>query len=156
MSILPIRSKLLEKDDDYRTLARSPRKHKRRHNRRHRSRSPSKDKNKMRHGTVRKWLISRGFGFIVPNGGNKDIFVHNSCIQGFRRELNIGEKVTYFLRLGKNGIHRAEAVLGDGSGRPDEYIRSLSPTYKKRRRDDSSLSRGRDWSRSRSSRSISR
>ena len=50
----------------------------------------------MAQGTV-KWLISqKGFGFIQPDGGGADVFVHITAVEAAgMRTLNEGDKVTY-------------------------------------------------------------
>jgi CspA family cold shock protein len=50
----------------------------------------------MPEGTVKWFSDEKGFGFITPDDGSKDIFVHQSVIQaeGFR-SLAEGAKVTY-------------------------------------------------------------
>jgi CspA family cold shock protein len=47
-------------------------------------------------GTV-KWFIARkGFGFIQPEGGGKDVFVHISAVQAAGlRDLAENQKVSY-------------------------------------------------------------
>jgi CspA family cold shock protein len=45
-------------------------------------------------GTVKKWLTRGGYGFITPEGGGEDVFVHNSEIEG-RMSLREGEKVEF-------------------------------------------------------------
>jgi len=47
-------------------------------------------------GTVAKFLTDRGFGYITPDGSDKDIFVHFSAIQGQGfRELQEGQRVQF-------------------------------------------------------------
>ncbi|MEA2089682.1 MAG: cold-shock protein [Thermoproteota archaeon] len=48
----------------------------------------------MAKGTVKRWLKFRGYGFIQPEEGGEDIFVHNSEVQG-RDSLNEGDKVEF-------------------------------------------------------------
>ena len=52
-----------------------------------------------------KWFNSaKGFGFITPEDGGKDIFVHFSAISGDAfRELSEGDSVEFELNDGKKG-----------------------------------------------------
>ena len=55
-------------------------------------------------GTVKWFSDDKGFGFIVPDDGGKDLFVHHSNIDasGFR-SLQEGQRVTYEPAEGKKG-----------------------------------------------------
>lgn len=55
-------------------------------------------------GTVKWFNDSKGFGFITPDNGQKDAFVHHSEIQasGFR-SLQEGDKVEFELTQGAKG-----------------------------------------------------
>jgi CspA family cold shock protein len=55
-------------------------------------------------GTVKWFNDAKGYGFITPEGGGKDLFVHHSQIQssGFRT-LTEGAKVEYEAREGQKG-----------------------------------------------------
>jgi CspA family cold shock protein len=55
----------------------------------------------MVNGTVARWLDYRGFGFIKGEDG-KDIFVHNSDIEG-KNSLREGEKVEFEVTAGDKG-----------------------------------------------------
>ena len=55
-------------------------------------------------GTVKFFNATKGFGFIAPEGGDKDAFVHISAVE--RSGLNglyEGDKVTYELETGRDG-----------------------------------------------------
>ncbi len=50
----------------------------------------------MASGTVKWFNPTKGFGFIQPDGGGKDVFVHISAVErAGLRSLNEGQKVTY-------------------------------------------------------------
>ncbi len=47
-------------------------------------------------GTVKWFNKTKGFGFIVPDEGEKDVFVHiNAVLESGIQELNEGQKVSY-------------------------------------------------------------
>ena len=47
-------------------------------------------------GTVKFFNATKGFGFIAPEGGGKDVFVHASAVEAAgMRTLNEGQKVTF-------------------------------------------------------------
>ncbi len=55
-------------------------------------------------GTVKWFNDSKGFGFITPDGGGKDVFCHHSAIQANgRRTLEDGQQVEFDLVEGKKG-----------------------------------------------------
>jgi cold shock protein len=58
----------------------------------------------MARGSVKWFNAEKGYGFITPEDGSKDVFVHHSAIQadGFR-SLNEGEKVEYEVTQGQKG-----------------------------------------------------
>ena len=63
-------------------------------------------------GTVKWFSDEKGFGFITPEDGSKDVFVHQSAIagEGFR-SLSEGAKVTYEAEADAKGP-RATTVQG--------------------------------------------
>ena len=64
-------------------------------------------------GTVKWFNSDKGFGFITPDDGGKDLFVHHSEIQtsGEYASLNDGQKVEYELVPGQNGKTSAENLV---------------------------------------------
>ena len=60
----------------------------------------------MTKGTVARWLGERGYGFIKCEDG-KEIFVHNSDIQG-KSSLIEGEKVEFEVTQGDKGPRAAK------------------------------------------------
>ncbi len=55
-------------------------------------------------GTVKWFNATKGYGFIAPEDGSGDVFVHISAVQNSgMTELQENQKVSYELETGKNG-----------------------------------------------------
>ena len=55
-------------------------------------------------GTVKWFDSAKGYGFISPEGGDKDVFVHHSAIEGSGyRELSEGQRVEFESEQGAKG-----------------------------------------------------
>ena len=60
-------------------------------------------------GTVKFFNTQRGYGFIEPDDGSKDAFVHISAVErAGLTSLNEGQKVSYDVQPGQNGKSSAE------------------------------------------------
>ena len=60
-------------------------------------------------GTVKFFNTQRGYGFIEPEDGSKDAFVHISAVErAGLTSLNEGQKVSYDVQPGQNGKSSAE------------------------------------------------
>ncbi len=63
----------------------------------------------MTKGTVKWFNSAKGFGFIEPEDGSKDAFVHISAVErAGLSTLNEGQKVQYELEAGRDGKSSAE------------------------------------------------
>lgn len=59
----------------------------------------------MRIGTVRWFNESKGYGFITPQDGGEDVFVHYSSIQGSGfKTLTEGQQVDFDVEHGPKGL----------------------------------------------------
>lgn len=56
----------------------------------------------MKKGTVKFFNYSKGFGFIKPDDGGEDVFVHES---GLTEEIRENDKVEYEVEQGRKGLN---------------------------------------------------
>ncbi len=62
----------------------------------------------MAKGTVKWFNSTKGFGFIAPEDGSKDVFVHISAVErSGLSTLADGQEVTYELEAGRDGRQSA-------------------------------------------------
>jgi len=65
-------------------------------------------------GTVKWFDEAKGFGFITPEEGDKDVFVHFSAIQGGGfKALKDGQAVTFNVENGPKGLQATNVVAND-------------------------------------------
>jgi len=57
----------------------------------------------MSNGTVKFFNDSKGFGFITPDDGGKDVFVHANGLNGI--SISEGDKVSYDTEEGQKGLN---------------------------------------------------
>jgi len=71
----------------------------------------------MRQGEVKWFNETKGFGFITPDDGSKDVFVHHSAIQGSSgfKTLAEGQRVEFASQPTDRG-DQATSVQGTGDG----------------------------------------
>ena len=62
----------------------------------------------MTEGTVKWFNQMKGYGFISPDDGSKDAFVHISAVERAGINLVEGQRVSYELQPGQNGKSSAE------------------------------------------------
>ena len=62
-------------------------------------------------GTVKFFNRSKGFGFIQPDDGSKDVFVHMSAVESAGLDtLNENQKVSFDVEQAKNGKNAAANI----------------------------------------------
>ena len=62
-------------------------------------------------GTVKWFNTTKGYGFIAPDDGGKDVFVHISAVErSGLNGLNDNQKVSYELETGRDGKQSAGSL----------------------------------------------
>ena len=82
----------------------------------------------MPEGTVKWFNATKGYGFLTPDDGSPDVFVHFSAIEGSGyRELAEGQRVVFESQPGQKGPGQVGAsCLGRGTTRSEEVLGTLS------------------------------
>ncbi|MBW7871616.1 MAG: cold-shock protein [Flavobacteriia bacterium] len=62
----------------------------------------------MQEGTVKFFNESKGYGFIKPDNGTQDVFVH---INGLKEEIRENDKVVFEVQQGRKGLNAVNVSL---------------------------------------------
>ena len=62
----------------------------------------------MSNGTVKFFNNAKGFGFITPEDGSKDVFVHKNDLDG---DISEGDKVSYDVSEGQKGLNAVDVKV---------------------------------------------
>lgn len=67
----------------------------------------------MARGTVKWFSDQKGYGFVTPDDGSKDVFIHYSAIQGDGfKSLKEGDKVEFEVTQGPKGPQASNVTRG--------------------------------------------
>jgi len=74
-------------------------------------------------GTLSRWNDDKGFGFIHPSDGGRDVFVHISALRNAARRPIAGDVITFDIHLDNDGRPRAvnASIEGVASSKPARH-----------------------------------
>jgi cold shock CspA family protein len=88
-------------------------------------------------GSLDKWIDDKGFGFITPDKGGKNIFVHISSFdRNIPRRPKTGDTIYYYIKTGNDGKSKAFDAAIEGAAAP--VHKKKTTNYKKQYRERSS------------------
>ena len=75
-------------------------------------------------GTVKWFNATKGYGFIAPDDGGKDVFVHISAVErAGQKSLQEGQQIQYELVEGRNGRYTARRCQPSRELNPAAWLR---------------------------------
>ncbi len=66
----------------------------------------------MASGVVKWFSVEKGFGFIIPDEGGKDLFVHRSNVETADQTLQEGQRVNFEVGQGRKGPEAQRVRVG--------------------------------------------
>lgn len=83
----------------------------------------------IRTGRVKWYDADRGYGFVVPDGGDRDILLHASCVKASgRASIPEGAQVSMRVVRGDRGLQAVELIDVDAAEEPAEAMDDIRPT----------------------------
>ena len=83
---------------------------------------------KMVKGVLKTWKEDRGFGFIKPDDGGKDIFIHISALNGVSRRPATGDVIYYQIAKDNRGKYKAINAQIEGVSLTEDMAKDLLQT----------------------------
>jgi len=88
---------------------------------------------KMVKGVLKTWKEDRGFGFIKPDDGGKDIFIHISALNGVSRRPTTGDVIYYQIAKDNRGKYKAINAQIEGVSLTEDMAKDLLQTSSSRK-----------------------
>ena len=85
-------------------------------------------------GVLKTWKEDRGFGFIKPDDGGKDIFIHISSLKGVSRRPTTGDVIYYQVAKDNRGKYKAINVQIEGVSIAEDKAGDLLKTSSSKKR----------------------
>ena len=79
-------------------------------------------------GVLKTWKEDRGFGFIKPDAGGKDVFIHISALKGVSRRPITGDVIYYQITKDNRGKYKAINAQIEGEGILEDITEDLLKT----------------------------
>jgi CspA family cold shock protein len=85
-------------------------------------------------GVLKTWKEDRGFGFIKPDDGGKDIFIHISALKGMSRRPITGDVIYYQVAKDNQGKYKAINAHIDGVASLEDKAEDLPGNGSRKKR----------------------
>src|SRR5665647_1789179 len=83
-------------------------------------------------GVLKTWKEDRGFGFIKPDDGGKDIFIHISALNGVSRRPTTGDVIYYQITKDNRGKYKAINAQIEGVSLIENMAKDLQTSSSKK------------------------
>lgn len=77
-------------------------------------------------GKLLKWNNEKAFGFIAPNGGGDDVFIHKTAFSNDKRTPQINEMITFYIAKDKQGRYCANDATYSGEKLKKKQAKSVN------------------------------
>ena len=89
----------------------------------------SQPESDIRTGRVKWYDADRGYGFVVPDGGDRDILLHASCVKASgRASIPEGAQVSMRVVRGDRGLQAVELIEVEAEQADEEVMGDVRPT----------------------------